>query len=68
MTKAKIYIEAELSLTQEDFFLFKALSEKLKLSVGDVIISSARYRAKEILGSTHKTNETKDNSSNTGTA
>lgn len=45
----KILIDAEISMSQEDFLLFKDTSEALKISIGDVIVSCARHRAMEIL-------------------
>lgn len=48
MIKSKLYIDAEVSLTQEDFVLFNELTSKLQMSIGDVIISLARSKAQEL--------------------
>lgn len=46
---SKILIDVELSMTQEDFLLFKKTSDLLSMSMGDVIISCARDRVREVL-------------------
>ena len=45
----KFVVDAEISITKEDFELFFKLSCKENLSVGDLIISCARQKAREML-------------------
>lgn len=46
---SKILVDAEVSMTQEDFLLFKEAAERVELSIGDFIISSTRHEAIRVL-------------------